>query len=201
MSHRVAWLVPFEIGVIIAAGIVPLPDTVPVAMPLAAAAALSLWIRKRSFASGRGVGLGALAGLTALVVALVLGSPVVEGVTDRAVMWSSFPIVRGSIAQAVMVAVAVSAAAVAMELALRGWILQRARELAPRAHDVVGIAAGALAEALVTPGDGFVRAGAALFGAGLGWLAIATGGLAAPIAARVAFVLGALVLEAAMLVG
>lgn len=200
MSHRAAWLVPFEVAVIAAAAIVPLPETVPVAMPLAAAAALSLWIRKRSFAAGEGVWIGALAGVTALVIALVLGSPLVEATTDRAVMWSSYPIVRGSVAQAILVAVAVSAAAIAMELALRGWIVERARELVPRAGDVAGIAVGAIAEAVVTPGDGLVRVGAALFGAGLGWMYVATGGLAAPIAARVVFVLGALLLEALMLV-
>lgn len=61
---------------------------------------------------------------------------------------------------------------------------------------------GAVAEALVTPGELPARLGAALFGAGLGWMYCAAGrSILAPALARITFQAGAVALEALQLIG
>jgi hypothetical protein len=214
-------LVPFEALAVLVIAVVPLPDPVPAALPLLVAGTLSRWIRGRSWAdvvSGgfsttgerlapdawRGLsrfGIGALAGALALGFAVLAGTPAIENLGRRAIEWSSYPIVRGNFSIFAMVAAYVAATAIATELALRGWLVERVLELSP-GPPVMPILVGAVAEALVTPGDLAARLGAALFGIGLGWMYIAGGrSVLAPIAARLVFQLGVLFLEALRLIG
>jgi hypothetical protein len=199
-------LVPFEIAALIAIAIAPWPDAIPVALPLFAVASASRWARGRDWQQRMGgdrwlVGGGAAAGVAALVVAVLAGAPVIEALTGRAVEWSGFPIVRGHAGQLLVVALIVSMTAIATELALRGWVVERVLELAP-GRPIVAVLAGAVAEALVTPGDAAARIGGAVFGAGLGWIYLAGGRrLVGPLAARLAFALAGLGLEALRLIG
>jgi hypothetical protein len=199
-------LVPFEAAAVLALAIVPLPDAIPVALPLLVAASASRWARGRDWnelmrADRWTIGVGAAAGLAALVVALVAGTPVVEAVTGRGVAWSAYPVVRGNPSQLFVVALVVVAAGLASELALRGWIVERVLELAP-GPPVLPVLVGAFAEALVTPGDLTVRIGAGVFGTGLGWIYVAAGRrVVAPICARLAFSLAAVALEAGRVIG
>ena len=125
----------------------------------------------------------------------------IEEMRDRAVEWSTFPIVRGSPTQLALVALIVIAMAIANELALRGWIVERVIELSP-GPPVLPVLVGAIAEAVVTRGDLAVRIGAGVFGAGLGWIYVAAGrSIVAPICARIAFGLGAISLEALRVIG
>jgi hypothetical protein len=95
----------------------------------------------------------------------------------------------------------VIAMAVASELALRGWIVERVLELSP-GPPILPVLVGAIAEALVTPGDVATGTGAGVFGAGLGWIYVAAGrSVIAPICARIAFSLAAVVLEALRVIG
>lgn len=202
-------LVPLEIAAVIALAVAPLPDAIPVALPLFAVASVSRWVRGRDWQQRMGgdrwlVGAGAAAGLVALLVALLAGTPAVEAISGRSIEWSAYPIVRGHAGSLFVVALIVTMTAIATELALRGWIVERVLELVPGRPGaaVLAVLAGALAEALVTPGDGVARAGAAVFGAGLGWIYLAGGRrLVGPLAARLAFVLVALGLEALRLIG
>jgi hypothetical protein len=198
-------LVPFEVAAVLALAVAPLPDAVPIAAPLFAVASVSRWIRGRTWGEVLGGGgfpaaVGAAAGLIALAIALVASAPLVEALSGRTVEWSTFPIVRGSATQLVLVALIEIALAVAWELSLRGWIVERLRELSP-GPPVLPIVVGAIADAIITPGELGARIGAGLFGAGLGWMYVAGGGAIAPICARLAFGLGAVVLEALRLIG
>ena len=198
-------LVPFEVAAILALAIAPLPEVVPIALPLVIVATASRWARRRSWdqlMQPRGTaGVGIAAGLAALAIAVVAGTPFVELMSGRAVEWSGFPIVRGNISQLVLVALIVIAMAIASELALRGWIVERVLELSP-GPPVLPVLVGVIAEALVTPGDVAARIGAGVFGAGLGWIYVAAGrSVIAPICARVAFSLGVVVLEALRVIG
>lgn len=140
--------------------------------------------------------LGAVAGVVALALA-VAATPLVERITDAAVQWSTYPVVRGSVASFSAVAAVVVAIAVASELVMRGWIVETVLEFG--GHRVLAIAAGALVEALLADGG---RPGAAVFGVALGMMYLGAGrSVVAPICARVAFSLGALVLEALRVVG
>lgn len=191
---------------VLAIALVPWPEMMPVALPLVACASISRWLRGRSFTEVLHGGadkalIGALAGAVALGLALLAGTPVVEMITLRAVEWSSYPIVRGSASQMAVVIVIVTIAAIAYELALRGWIVERMLELAP-GPAVLPILVGAIAEAVITPGGVSVRIGAALFGIGLGWMYVAAGrSVLAPMLARIAFQVGAVVLEALRMIG
>ena len=199
-------LVPFEIGAILAVAIAPLPEVMPIALPLVVLATASRWLRRRSWdqllqSSPGTAAVGFAAGLAALVIGLVAGTPFVEAMSGRAVEWSAFPIVRGNLSQLVLVALIVIAIAVATELALRGWIVERVLELSP-GPPILPVLVGAIAEGLVTRGDVAVRVGAALIGIGMGWMYVAAGrSLVAPICARVAFALGAVALEALRVIG
>jgi hypothetical protein len=199
-------LVPFEVAAVLALAIVPLPGVMPVALPLLVIATASRWARRRAFgqlmqAGGWTVPIAAAAGLAALGIAVGAGTPFVERMSGRAVEWSAFPAVRGSASQLVLVALIVIAMAIASELALRGWLVERVLELSP-GPPVLPVLVGAIAEALVTPGDAAARIGAGLFGAGLGGIYVAAGrSVIAPICARGAFSLGAAVLEALQVIG
>jgi hypothetical protein len=200
-------LIPAEILAVLAiAGVWAVRDTmIPAVVPLLAAASISRWIRGRSWSEvwGGGAdrfGIGVLVGLGGMVLALALGTPLVESATDRAVEWASFPMVRGSGSQLFAVLLVVVVSAVAAELALRGWIVERVLERGGSA--VQAVAAGALAEALIAPGGFGVRLGAALVGVGLGGMFVAGDRrITAPLAARLAFAVAAVVLESAMLIG
>jgi hypothetical protein len=163
------------------------------------------WLRGRSWGEVAGggawlVGVGAAAGVIALALAVVAATPVVEAVWDRAVQWSMFPIVRGSGRQLFAVALIVAVASVAAELVLHGWLVERALELG--SGSAIAVLLGAIAEVLLVPGDFATRLGAGLFGAGLGWMYVAGGRtIAGSAAARVAFSVGAVVLESLRLIG
>lgn len=203
MPREMRHLVPFEVAAVIAAALVSLP--VPIAVPLLVVASLSLWLRKRSWAElvkgpAASAAIGAAVGLCALALSLAVATPVLEAVTDHAVQWSMYPFARGSAGQAIMVAIVVGIGAVASELVLRGWVVERALEL--RQRPAAAIVIGAIAEAALTDGDLAMRLGGAIFGLGLGWMYVAGGrSLVAPICARLVFSLGAVALEAMQLVG
>jgi hypothetical protein len=209
-------LVPVEIAVVLAAAAIELP--IPVVIPLLVAASLSMWIRGRGWTDVlRGpasyAAIGAAAGVLGLVLALAAGTPLVEGITGSAVQWSMYPIVRGSAAATLMVGVLVGVGAVASELVLRGWLVERA--LGFGAPPVIAILLGAFAEALLVfpvahgdpgalgiTGDVTARIGAGVFGIAMGWMYVASGRSAvAPMCARATFALGALALEAFQIVG
>ena len=195
---------PFEVAVVLVAAIAPLP--VPAAVPLLVVASLSLYLRGRSFgdllhAPALYAVVGAVAGLASLLLAVVVGTPLVERLTDTAVQWSMFPVVRGSLLGFATMAVIVGVTALATELVLRGWIVDRVLELAP-SQRLLAVLTGAFAEALITPGPVDVRIGAGLVGTALGWMFVAGNrSLAAAICARRTFSLGALALEALRVVG
>ena len=199
-------LVPLEVAAIVIVAVAPLPEVMPVALPLVVIATASRWLRRRSWdqllQSRRGTAaVGFAAGVAALVIALVAGTPFVEAMSGRAVEWSAFPIVRGNVSQGVLVSLIVVAMAVATELALRGWVVERVLELSP-GPAILPVLIGAIAEGVVTRGDFAVRVGAALFGLGLGWMYVAAGrSLVAPICARVGFALGAVALEGLRVIG
>ncbi len=196
-------LVPLEAAAVVAAAVVSLP--VPAVVPLLVIASLSLWLRGRSWehvvhGPASYAAIGAAAGVAALALALGVSTPLVEALTDQAVQWSMYPVVRGSLGTALMVALVVGVSAVAAELVLRGWLVERVLELG--GHRVLAVLVGAIAEALIADGDLGMRLGAGVFGIGLGWMYLAGGrSVAAPICARLAFSLGAVALEALRLVG
>ena len=197
-------LVPFEIAAVLGLAIAPLPEALPVALPLLVVASASRWLRGRDWGQlvhGGRAWVGAAAGLAALAAAVAVGTPFVELMSGRLVEWSAFPIVRGNPSELAVVALIVVAMAVASELALRGWIVDRVLELSP-GPPVLPVLVGAIAEALVTRGDLAARIGACAFGAGLGWIYVAAGrSVLAPICARIAFGLGAVALEALRVIG
>ncbi len=199
-------LVPVELAAVLAIACAPLPEALPVALPLLIVATLSHWVRRRSWADVAGGGperlaIGAGVGVVALALALLAGTPVVETLSNRAVEWSMFPNVRGNASQLAVVALYVGISALAAELALRGWIVERVMELSP-GPAVLPVLVGALAEAALTAGGLEVRIGAGIFGAGLGWMYVAGGrSVLAPVCARVVFQVGAVVLESLRLIG
>lgn len=151
------------------------------------------------------IGGGALVGALALALALVLAAPVAD-VAARSVEWSTLPVVRGSALQAVTLAAVVIAVALAAELTLRRWWLEAvAAALArggagPRGAAAGGVIAAAV-EAAIAPLPG-ARLGIAVTSAGFGVLYVGAGRrLGASLAARATFELGALALQALMLIG
>jgi hypothetical protein len=198
-------LIPFEVAAIIVIGAIRWPEQIPLALPLGAVATASLWLRGRSWvdvlhARDGHASIGALVGLAALAIAVLAGTPLAEGVSGRAIEWSEHPIVRGSGSRVFAMMLFAGVSAIAMELALRGWVVERTLELAK--IPVLAVLAGALAEAVVTPGDVVARIGGLAFGAGMGWMYIAGGRSAiAPVCARIVFSLGIVLLEALKLIG
>lgn len=146
-------------------------------------AAIEMTLRKKSLVWGTyGAGIGALAGAVALVAAeLAVGG------------WSDYPTVRGSFSQALAVCALAGCMAFAAEIVLRGWFVQRARDVGAPVWLAIGL--GAAAEAILMPGG----IGAGVFGIGLGLMYV-RGGLRAPVCARVVFACGAVLLEACKLV-
>ena len=194
---------PIEVAAVLAIAVIPWPERIPVALPLIVVATALRLVRGKSWGElfhGRGALIGLLAGLVALGLGIVLGTPVVEHVADRAVEWSRFPMVRGSVGQLVTVVLLVAAMTAAVELALRGWIVERVLELG--GHPVIAVMVGGFAEALLTDGGPTAKLGGGLFGMGLGWMYVGSGrNLGAPLCARLAFAVGATVLECARVIG
>ncbi|MDQ3298385.1 MAG: hypothetical protein M3619_17500 [Myxococcota bacterium] len=205
-SRELRALVPFEIAAVLAIAFAPIPEAVPVSLPLLVVASLSRWVRGRGWGEVAGGGLdrfaiGAVVGLVALGLALIAGTPVVETLSGRGVEWSSYPVVRGNASQLVVVVIFVGVAALAAEVALRGWLVERMLELSP-GPAILPVLVGAIAEAVIMPGNLAARLGAGLFGAGLGWMYVAGGrSIVAPVVARVVFTVGAVMLESLRLIG
>lgn len=133
------------------------------------------------------------AGLLALALAVAVASPFLEGLTERSIEWTQLATIRGNLQLLVLAGVLVVAQAAAAELVLRRWLLDRVLDTGAR--PIVAVAIAAAAEAAITGGHPAARLGAGLAGVGYGLLY--TGGgrrLDGPIAARVVFELGALVL-------
>lgn len=157
------------------------------------------WVRGKGWSelvrgSRATAAIAAAAGAVGLVLALLVAAPVVESLIARGVEWTQFPIVRGSARNLAGVASAIAALSIAQEVGLRGGVVETVLELAK--SRVLAVIAGALAEAALVDGDLYVRAGAALTGIALGWMYVAGGrDLVAPTCARLAFALGALLLE------
>ena len=176
-----------------------------VVIALLAVASVAMWLRGKSWARvlkgpAWRAGFGALAGFFALAIALLVATPLLQAITDDAIQWSMYPVVRGSSQQALLVAIVVGALALATELVLRGFVVDLLLEL--RLSPAVAVLAGALGDAVLAEGGGTARIGAAIFGVALGWMFVASRrSVVAPLCARLAFVLGALALEAAKLVG
>jgi hypothetical protein len=188
-------LAPAEALAIVAIAIAPIGYTFPFALPLLVVASASLWVRGRSWSehvvAPRMLAVGALAGTLAIAIA----TPLFGAFRVTALDWWVLPALRGDTTQLAAALCVLLASAVALELALRGWIVERMLELSP-GPATLPIAAAALAEALVTPGPIVSRIGVGLFGAGLGVLYIACRrSVLAPIAARCAFVTGAALVE------
>lgn len=203
-------LVPFEVATVLAIAIVwprlSLSETLPYALPLFVAASVFRWSRGRGWGELGGGGpariaIGALVGAAALGLGIAIGTPVVEALSNRAVEWSQYGMVRGNTTQLAVFVIYVALAAVVAELALRGWIVERVLELSP-GPPVLPILVGGIAEALLVPGGVGARIGAAIFGIGLGWIYVAGGrSITAPLVARVAFSVGALLLEGFKVIG
>jgi len=206
VSRELSTLVPYEVGIVLAIALLPLPVAIPIALPLVIAASISRAVRRRPWSevSHGGLsrlGLGSLAGAIALGVALLAGNQSLNvlysgqagehimAVTDLAIS-SGQPL---SIAISV---ISIGLVAFATELALRGWIVERVLELSP-GSPVLPVLVGALAEALITHGDPPVRIASIIFGVGLGWLYIAGNrSVVASASARIVFQCGAFLLEA-----
>lgn len=187
--------VPLEVAVVLAVALLPFPATFPVAVPLLVAASLSRWVRGRGWSELVGGARTALAGVVVGAIAIAVAAPLYDVFEVTAVEWWLVPAARGEPAQVAFAMLMLVASAVALELALRGWILERMLELSP-GPVALPIATAAVAEAIVTPGPIAARIGVALFGAGLGVLYTASGrSVLAPVAARATFVVGAVVVE------
>ena len=196
-----AWFA-VELVAIAAIAIAPVP--LPAACALVVAS-VSLWARGRSWfeatpAPAELVPIGVVCGAVALVIALWISEPIAI-VTGRAVEWTQYAVVRGSPQAFVMVAIVVGAQAIAIEMALRGWLVPRVIDLFPIGGVPLAIAASGIAEAAITPGHMWTRIGAYTIGTGSTLLFIGAGRrLAAPIACRLTFELGAVLITALRLV-
>ncbi|MBA2543245.1 MAG: hypothetical protein H0V17_26625 [Deltaproteobacteria bacterium] len=209
MSRERRELVPYEIAIVVAIAVLPLPDVLPVALPLVIVATISRSMRGRTWnevstGSASRMLVGMLAGAIALGVALLAGSQSLTALFaqsgERIITMSEFATATEQPSLIVLSVVAVAITAFALELALRGWIVERVLELSPGAP-VLPVLVGAVAEALVTPGDIPTRIAAGLFGAGLGWLYVAGGrSIVTPVCARMMFQCGAVTLQALRLV-
>lgn len=196
-SRELRSLAPLEALAIAALAIAPLGDTFPIALPLLVTATASRWLRRRAWREVVGSPRVMLPSALAGALALAIATPLHGAFSVTAVDWWVVPALHGELAQLVLATSALAASAIALELALRGWIIERMLELSP-GPPALPIAVAALAEALVTAGPVASRIGVALFGAGLGLLYVASGrNVLAPIAARVAFVACAIIAELA----
>jgi hypothetical protein len=210
MARERRQLIPSEVIAILAIALAPIPAAVPIAVPLLVAGSISRWMRGRSWAEVQQgpawlAGAGILAGAIALGVALLAGTQsltaLFAGISGETIVeMADLATSSGRPMTIAITAVAVAMTAIAAELALRGWIVERVLELSP-GSPVLPVLVGALAEAMVTPGDVPTRIGAAILGAGLGWIYVAGGrSTLAPILARVTFQVGAVVFATLRLV-
>lgn len=190
-------LVPVEVLCVLALAIAPLPDALPRGAPMLLFASLSRWLRGRSWRELAQVRVGPLvAAVLAGGIAIAAAAPLVHASGTTAVESWFVPAARAGGGRLCVLALVLVVHAVALELALRGWIIERMLELSP---GTVGlpILAAALAEALVVPEPIAPRIGALLFGAGLGILYTAANrNVLVPILARCTFVLGTVALAA-----
>jgi hypothetical protein len=196
-----AW---FAVELVAIAVIAIAPVPLPAACVLVVAS-VSLWARGKSWlvaapAPPELIPIGVVCGAVALALAQWLSVPI-EIATGRMVEWTQYTIVRGSPQAFVMVAVVVGAQAIAIEMALRGWLVPRVIDLFPVGGAAIAIAVSGLAEAAITPGHLMSRLGAYAIGAGSALLFLGAGRrLAAPIACRLTFELGAVLLAALRIV-
>jgi hypothetical protein len=154
-------------------------------------------------AAARWAGLGGLAiGAVALAAAWWI-SPTLLGVTGRAVEWTTEPVVRGSVQLTVTVMVVTLVLGLAAEMVFRRWLLDRVARVVltqgePRPVALAaGVLIAAVIEAAVSPAGAGPRIGTVLESAGLGAIYVTSGGrLTACLGARIAFDLGALLLQA-----
>jgi hypothetical protein len=188
-------LAAVEVVAIVIIAIAPVPSVPAV---LLAVAAVALWIRGASFGGPPGAGpapalLGLAVGAAALALSIALAAPLVEAMAGHAVEWAQEPAIRGNLLFAIPTAILALVGAVAAELAFRGWVAPRAVSLG--LGPIPAIAVAAIAEAAVTRGP---RLGAFVLALGLGALWAGSGRrLGAPLACRLVYELGALVLVAA----
>jgi hypothetical protein len=183
-----------EVVCVLIVAVAPLPYALPLGAPLLVLAALSRWSRGRSFAERFAVPsrFVLLASLAAGVVAVALTGPLQRAFGVTAVEWWLVPATETGGPRLALVIAILLVDAVALELALRGWIVERMLELSP-GPPTLPIMTAALVEALVIDGPIAARIGAFGFSAGLGLLYTAAGrNLVASIAARCIFALGSL---------
>jgi hypothetical protein len=145
---------------------------------------------------------GAIVGAIALAAAFLL-SPRLLDLTGHAVEWTTEPVVRGSLQLAAILALVTATLGVASELVFRRWLLDAIATYIrdhgePRSVALVaGILTAAVIEAAVSPSGEGLRLGSALTSLGLGAIYVTSGGrLAAPIAARLVFDVGAIIVQA-----
>ncbi|MEZ4361471.1 MAG: hypothetical protein R3B48_14890 [Kofleriaceae bacterium] len=202
------WLLPTELVVLAACASAPLwwPLTVPIVLPLLIMASVSMAARRVSMSSSPAPGgveatwIGAGCGALALIASVLLATPFLQYGLGLAVQWSAFPELRGSAAQAFAVAVLITALTAAQELVFRRWVIERAFQLGASGSGAITVAA--VLEAVVGPGGLGARVGLAVGGFGLGLLYWRGGRRLGPaLAARLAFSLGAVALQALRLVG
>jgi hypothetical protein len=198
-----AALLTAEVVAVIACAIAPLPGPA-ILIALFAVASISLYVRKQTWVQRCGLdglraGIGVAVGATALVLAVVVVGPLLEARTGGMVSWNQYAVVRGRLEALLPYAIIVGAMAIAHEAILRGWVLERARELAPAGPQglAIAVAVTAVVEGALVAGAGWSVAGAAIGGVAASALYLAGGrSLVAPVVARLTFDLGALVLEA-----
>jgi hypothetical protein len=188
-----------EAAALIAFAVLPLPMAPALLLVVASAA---LWARGASFAGPAGAGpepalIGIAAGAASLLAAVAIAGPALESVVGSAIEWNRQPAARGSVQGAIAVVVLAAAGAVAAELAFRGWLAGRVAALWPRGGAPGAVLVAAVAEALVTGGSLGERVGVFAVGCGLGALWAGSGRrLAAGLACRLVFEIGAVVLVA-----
>jgi len=199
-----AALMTAELVVLVAVAALPIP--IPAQAPLLVMALISYGIRRKlwtdRFASdGFRWAVGAATGAVALGVAFAV-APALEARTGGLVAWSNHGMVRGKLEVFVSIALIVAALAAATELVMRGWIFERLHELLPgRAGLAIAVTLTACMEAIFAGAAGWSSVGAALVSAALSGLYLASGrSLVAPMAARITFELGVLLLEGLKLV-
>ncbi len=190
-------LVPVEVLCVLALAVAPLPDALPRGAPLLVFASLSRWMRGRSWGELAAPRLVPPASaVLAGAIAFAAAAPLLRAYGVTAVESWFVPAARAGGARLCVLALVLVVHAVALELALRGWIIERMLELSPGPVGLP-IVAAALAEALVVPEPIAPRIGALLFGVGLGILYTAANrNVLVPILARCTFALGTVALAA-----
>lgn len=184
-------LVPAEIVCVLALAVAPLPDALPRGAPLLLFASISRWLRGRSWRELAQVSAAPLVmAVVAGAVAIAAAAPLIHAFGTTAIESWFVPAARAGGARVYLLALVLVVHAVALELALRGWVIERMLELSPGPVGLP-ILTAALVEALVVPEPIATRIGALLFGVGLGILyTAASRNVLVPIFARCVFVVG-----------